>query len=422
MSIAHTLAVGAVLFINFAQQDLGQFADDGAGTTSSNSTPSQLGEDPTRDSSERSKVHENEKECQPGVIYARVSSNKQAEEGRSIEAQIDDMRAKAEEFDIDLICEPITDEGETGTDFKRTGIKKVFHLAAKGEISYVLVDDISRIGRNAPQTLYYIYTLREDCQVKIITHTGLQNVSQVEDLIETTMQALIAHTSAQNRSRSSIRSRIRGFIDEQNWSSWSPHIPLGYAPTDDGWITRDPEEVEVVTTMFNRFLETESYTKTANILNDEYGEILDEPIDYRQVKRNLQRRVYIGKPTADPDAETEDRRVIEEQKLSLIDQETFETAQSLITEIGSRNTSSNETLAPETVIDEFGLIAFLNSSPIAKLICEDCGGEFRCNGQRELDGSYVAHNLECKQCGVQRKYPYLVELEKMKKLSAKGDD
>jgi DNA invertase Pin-like site-specific DNA recombinase len=87
------------------------------------------------------------------------------------------MESRAEEFDIDLISDPIIDEGKTGTNFDRAGIKRVFRLAAAGELSYLLVDHVFRIGRNAPETLYYIYVLRDDCDVKFITKNGLRNVS-----------------------------------------------------------------------------------------------------------------------------------------------------------------------------------------------------------------------------------------------------
>lgn len=396
-AISYIAAIALILTIQCSQQSLDEFASEDEDSVSGSSSNNRETSDPPK---------------KPGVIYARVSSNTQAEEGRSLGGQKDEMREAAARNEIDLICDPIEDEGETGTNFDRDGIKKVFQLASEQEIEYLLVDDISRIGRNAPETLYFIYMLQNDFDVRIITKTGLQNISQVQDLVQTAMQALISHMSTLYRTMSSQRSCLRAFEDK-NWFSWYNQAPLGYTDTGDGWIKPDSEEADIIPIMYEQFLETESYTETAEAINEEFPEAIDAPRSYRQVKRDLQRRVYIGEPTVTSKATGDEELtecVVQDQALALVDEETFYQVQSVI-DSKSTGESSKTSLDPETIIDEFGWLPVLRNTPVVKAICEDCGQEYRLNGQAELTEEFKAHYLECKNCEVQRKFPYKRELE-----------
>ncbi|MFC7137286.1 recombinase family protein [Halobaculum litoreum] len=84
-----------------------------------------------------------------GIIYARVSSQKQAREGDSLETQVDQLKRIAKNEDIPLHCEPIQDRAQTGGSFERDGIQRVFREAQMEGPSYLLVQDVDRIGRAA---------------------------------------------------------------------------------------------------------------------------------------------------------------------------------------------------------------------------------------------------------------------------------
>lgn len=405
------ITVVTLVLLGAVQEDLTSFSSD----------PEEDSSDGLEQSSDESESTSSDPR-KPGVIYARVSTNKQAEDGRSLEAQTDDLHEIAERNDIDLICDPIKDEGETGTDFDRDGIKQVFQLASTGKISYLLVDDISRIGRNAPQTLHYVYLLRSKCDVVIITHSGELNVRRVQDLLEMTMKALISHMSTLGRARSALRSRVRGFTEDRNWRSGFPHgVPLGYTETDDGWIQPDMDEAEVIQRMFDQFLETESYTATAETLNNEFEGTLEDPLSYGQVKNYLQKPVYIGRPTVHAElndtgaGQEQSEHVVEDPMLSLVDREAFDRVARTIDEISTKNAREDDTLDLEKAIDEFGLFPVENSSPIVNLACESCGGVLRKNGQRDLSGEINCHNYQCVECGKQRKFPTQSEFSELVK-------
>lgn len=350
-----------------------------------------------------------------GIIYARRSQKK--EEGRSLMDQVSYMKTIAEENGIDIV-EVIKEDGQTGTNFDRDGIKKVAFLARRDEISYVLIDDLSRLGRSAPETLYFIHVLENDFDVELMTHTGSLDISEVEDLIQIVMESLISHMSTQYRSRSAIRSRIGNFCQEKDWTSWFSTVPLGYELGDDDWLVVEGREVEVVQTMFRKFVKNQAYAQTAREISQEYGEILGGSISGHSVKRLLQRRVYVGEPTINienVDVEGDEKSVVD-PSLQIVGDETFERAQQIIAEISRENSSSSndgDCFDIESGIEQFGLFALVDSSPVVKIICPqpDCDGSMRGNGQRDLTGNIYGRNYECRECGKQRQWPYLDEFE-----------
>jgi DNA invertase Pin-like site-specific DNA recombinase/transposase-like protein len=348
------------------------------------------------------------------VIYVRRSDG----EGKSVEEQKKDLRKKAEEYGF-VIVDTVVDDAKTGTNFDRSGFRKVMEYAKSEKISYILVDHISRLGRNSPETIYFFDFLKDMYNVEIITEHGPVNIKQVDDLIQTTIRALMSHISTQYRIRSALRSRISNFVDRKIWRSWRRTIPLGYQEEEEGeWIEIKQDEVGIVQDIFSHIREHASYAGTAEKINNKHSDKLEEKFTGYEIKRIVQDPVYIGEPTIDVNVEWADERdlTVNDPALQIIGQEKFEKVQEIVEKIAEENSaaSDGETLDPKSAAEQFSLFAALSSTPILKLHCPECDGEMVKNGQRELDGSINAHNYICKECGTQRKWPYLDELEKMK--------
>ena len=353
-----------------------------------------------------------------GIIYARESDISSVEDGRNLDQQIKECKQTAKKEKIELVCEPITDEGKTGTNFDREGIREVF-VKAQQNVDYLLVDDLSRLGRSAPETLYFIYYMEDTVGVTIMTPRGEINASQVDDLIQATMRSLSNQLATGYRTRASLRSRKTGFIEERNWSSGYRTVPPGYEHDNKSdWIKINSEEVGAVQAMFKKFANNGSYATTAEKLNEEYGDALEDPLESWQVKEHLQRKVYIGQPTLRIDTEHLDQNefTADDPNLQIISLELFEKVQNKIEEIREKYSTDEETLSPENAVEMFGLFAVLNASPMVVLKCTEpkCNGELRADGQRELDGTFRGHSYQCKECGKHRKWPYLSEMEEMR--------
>jgi site-specific DNA recombinase len=92
------------------------------------------------------------------ILYARVSTQQQAEEDRySIPQQLNALREHCASEGFDAI-EEITDPGYSGAALQRPGMDKVRDLVAGGGVDVVLAQDKDRFSREPA----YLYLLREE--------------------------------------------------------------------------------------------------------------------------------------------------------------------------------------------------------------------------------------------------------------------
>ncbi len=81
------------------------------------------------------------------LIYVRVSTEEQAEEGMSIDTQINRCKRWAEENDY-IVVGVYKDEGKSATNMNRDGLKDMLARCQEDQIDTVLVLDTDRIARN----------------------------------------------------------------------------------------------------------------------------------------------------------------------------------------------------------------------------------------------------------------------------------
>jgi DNA invertase Pin-like site-specific DNA recombinase len=379
-----------------------------------------------------------------GIIYARVSSDKQTDERDEVEddsslindegslqGQIEEMQGIANQKNITLPYDPITDKAQTGTDFDRDGIKEVFEKAKRSEISYLLVEKVDRIGRNAPETLYFIYILQSECNVTLLTSGGMeQDVSEAQGLLHTTLMSLMAEIQNDLRTTKAKKERIRGFLQKKNWKCKSPIIPLGYNETDDGWLTIDADEKKIVRDLFQKFVECETYSETRRYIEANYGESV---LKGHRVKTLLQHSVYIGKPRVPDDwlIETTYENDLNEPELHLLEEddtseinvseEEFHETQEIIKQKNSDRSTDSDTEDLLDFLEEFSLFAVIQGSEPATLL-HDCGTPFVKNGQVVLNGkNRKVHKYICPECDKKanpedcyRRWPKEHELERIR--------
>ncbi len=373
-----------------------------------------------------------------GLIYARVSSGKQLksegddeeveyDEG-SIEGQIDELTDLAKNEGIELPYGPITDEAKTGTDFDRDGIQEVFEIAKRKNIDCLLVEKVDRIGRSAPETLYFIYILQSECDVTLLTPSGEHDIDTVEGLMQTTLLSLMAEVQNEIRTTKAKKERIRGFLHKKNWNCKSPKIPLGYDKTDDGWLEVNSEEQIIVRDLFRKFVECETYAETERYIDKEYGPSI---LDGHKVKTLLTNWVYIGKPrlpeewvtetTYENNLEDPSLHLLRENESSPIDvsEETFRETQETISVKDDKHSSDEDSEQLLDFIEEFSLFAVIEGSDPATLL-HHCGEPLVTDGQRDLKGRKV-HRYRCRECeesedpeSYYRQWPRGYELERIK--------
>lgn len=403
--------------------------------------PDETDDSDTNDDDEDAQELADEDDKKVGIIYARVSSTSQTKDSDdenkvdsgSIEGQISDLEDIAERKGIELPYDPFVDKAKTGTNFDRDGIKRVFQVSLQNDIDYLLVEKVDRIGRHAPETLYYISKLQRECGVTLITQKGEQNIESVEGMMHTTLMSLMAEIQNTIRTKKATKERIRGFLVKKNWGCKSPIIPLGYTETDDGWLEVDRKEKQIVREIFEKFAECENYSATERYIEEKFG---SQALDGYTIKTILGESVYIGRPKL-PEEWLDGMSFendLDEPELHLlrpeddnrdVSEELFEQVQSVIAEKERTYSTDEETYTIEDFIDEFGLFGTVESSPPVKLI-HHCGEPLVKNGQADLGGKYdiTTHSYKCPACeeveqldDCYRKWPLQMEAEKMEIIS-----
>ena len=86
------------------------------------------------------------------VIYARVSTQRQADDGVSMESQIEQCRVKARALDAEVV-EVFRDDGVSGRSDKRPGFQAALAYCAAHRVNHFVCWSTSRFGRNLEDAL-----------------------------------------------------------------------------------------------------------------------------------------------------------------------------------------------------------------------------------------------------------------------------
>ncbi len=91
------------------------------------------------------------------ILYARVSTDEQANSGYSLAQQLEALREYAAREGYEVL-EEVSDPGQSGASLERPGMDRVRDLVAAGGVSVVLAQDRDRFAREPA----YHYLLRKE--------------------------------------------------------------------------------------------------------------------------------------------------------------------------------------------------------------------------------------------------------------------
>lgn len=92
------------------------------------------------------------------ILYCRVSTEYQADEGHSLEAQAAKLKQSAVDRDIPVV-EIITDDGRSGKTLKRPGLMRAFQMLQKDEADTLIVTKLDRLTRSLIDLQHCIYNV-----------------------------------------------------------------------------------------------------------------------------------------------------------------------------------------------------------------------------------------------------------------------
>ena len=210
----------------------------------------------------RTKAAEKVKEPLRAYGYVRVSTEEQAAEGLSLEAQEEKIRAYASFKDLELV-EIIRDEGASGKDLNRPGFQELLELVGGKQAEALVVFKLDRLTRNTSDLLHLVEDVFKQGNTRffsiseeIDTDTAMGRffltimgaMAQMErELISERTSAVLQHKKAQGHSLGLV--------------------PYGYERIE-GMLHKEPEEQKILRRMKRWRREGLSYKKIAERLND----------------------------------------------------------------------------------------------------------------------------------------------------------
>ena len=217
-------------------------------------------------------------------LYARVSSEEQAIEGISIEAQLSDLREEAKRRGYIVVGEFI-DSGVSGTLFdERDELQRLLELVKRDKVDIILFVKLDRWFRNVRHYMN-VQTILEEHNVAWRTlWESFETESAVGKLMVTQMLAFAEFEV------DSTKLRINKVFDykRSKREALSGKVPFGYKIVDKHMVP-DEEKAEIARKVFDLYVETGNICEVIR-LTEGFG----LPRSQRGLKWMLQNRKYIG--------------------------------------------------------------------------------------------------------------------------------
>lgn len=179
------------------------------------------------------------------LIYCRVSTEEQAKEGYSLDAQEKFCRSFAENNSYS-ITEVFRDEGKSGTNLNRPALQDLLTKCQQDKsINAVFVQETDRLARNIIDHLA-IKTILQKAEIKLI--------SVAQPMLDDTPEGKMVDTilASVNQFQSDINSRKtkKGLQERFNSGWWPGWAPLGYIKKElengKSIVAPDPEKWHLV--------------------------------------------------------------------------------------------------------------------------------------------------------------------------------
>ena len=201
----------------------------------------------------------------PALGYARVSTDEQAREGVSLEAQQSRIRAYCEAKELELM-DTLVDDGISGKTLDRPALRELLQRCERGEVGHVVVVKLDRLTRRTRDLLALVDDLF------LARHIELHSVSESLDTSSPHgkfVLTLFGGLAQMERELIGERTRSALAFKRENGQPTS-HPPLGFRANGNRHrMVPVPAELETVHRILDRWRTGGSYAGIARELNQE---------------------------------------------------------------------------------------------------------------------------------------------------------
>ncbi len=186
------------------------------------------------------------------AVYVRVSTEEQAKEGYSLDAQTEELRQYCDIYGLDIF-KFYKDDGYTGTNTRRPGYREMMaDIDSWDSILVLKMDRIHRSMRNFIEMMDYLYKKKKNfisSQEQFDTNTAMGRF--VAQLIQGIAQ--LESEQIGERTKTGMRQKAEMLDesdDDKRTMGFTP--PFGYS-LYDGRLVDEPDEQTVVSTIFDLY-------------------------------------------------------------------------------------------------------------------------------------------------------------------------
>ena len=179
------------------------------------------------------------------ALYARVSTEEQANAGQSLEAQMDSLRRFCAAHDLEIAGEYI-DDGYTGRNTNRAADRRMFSAEERKKWDVLVVLKMDRIHRNSRNFMDMMDDLNKNKQGFVSTYDKIDTGNAVGRFVMDMIQRIAQLESEQIGERTYIGMKEKASTGG-GIMGFNP--PFGYG-IEDGELRGTEEELAVVSDMF----------------------------------------------------------------------------------------------------------------------------------------------------------------------------
>lgn len=206
------------------------------------------------------------------ALYRRVSTDRQADVGYSLDVQLEKLQAYAQTLSNVKEVRTYTDDGYSGSSLDRPGMKQLIDDIKSGLITHVIVVKLDRLSRSQKDTLHLIEDIMIPANVAFISILESFNTDTPFGRAMVGILSVFAQLERENifeRTRGGMQKRV-----EKGYWPGGGRTPYGYDYDPAQGILVPNGEAEMVRHIYDRYLAGVGMQTIADELDLKYERVV----------------------------------------------------------------------------------------------------------------------------------------------------